>query len=34
MDEALRRVTGDQLAHLMFPRFDAGSGADACWASA
>ncbi len=27
MDEALRRVTGDQLAHLMFPRFDAGSGA-------
>ena len=22
MDEALRRVTGDQLAHLMFPRFD------------
>ena len=23
MDEALRRVTGDQLAHLMFPRFDA-----------
>jgi pyruvate, orthophosphate dikinase len=25
MDEALIRVTGDQLAHLMFPRFDAGS---------
>ncbi len=22
MDEALDRVTGDQLAHLMFPRFD------------
>jgi pyruvate,orthophosphate dikinase len=22
MDEALRRVTGDQLAQLMFPRFD------------
>src|SRR5260370_33268543 len=22
MDEALNRVTGDQLAHLMFPRFD------------
>ena len=22
MDEALRRVTGDQLAHLMFPRFE------------
>jgi pyruvate,orthophosphate dikinase len=22
MDEAVRRVTGDQLAHLMFPRFD------------
>src|SRR5262249_61983533 len=22
MDEALTRVTGDQLAHLMFPRFD------------
>ena len=27
MDEALRRVTGDQLAQLMFPAFDAGSGA-------
>ena len=27
MDEALRRVTGDQLAQLMFPKFDAGSGA-------
>jgi pyruvate,orthophosphate dikinase len=27
MDEALRRVTGDQLAQLMFPRFDARSGA-------
>ena len=27
MDEALRRVTGDQLAQLMFPQFDAGSGA-------
>jgi pyruvate,orthophosphate dikinase len=26
MDEALTRVTGDQLAHLMFPRFDAGEG--------
>jgi pyruvate, orthophosphate dikinase len=25
MDEALTRVTGDQLAHLMFPRFDVGS---------
>lgn len=25
MDEALRRVTGDQLANLMFPRFDAGA---------
>ncbi|HEX3490965.1 MAG TPA: pyruvate, phosphate dikinase [Streptosporangiaceae bacterium] len=25
LDEALRRVTGDQLAQLMFPRFDAGS---------
>ncbi len=24
MDEALRRVTGEQLANLMFPRFDAG----------
>jgi pyruvate,orthophosphate dikinase len=24
MDEALDRVTGDQLAHLMFPRFDTG----------
>ena len=24
MDEALNRVTGDQLAHLMFPRFDVG----------
>jgi pyruvate,orthophosphate dikinase len=27
MDEALRRVTGDQLAQLMFPRFDASSDA-------
>ncbi len=27
IDEALMRVTGDQLAHLMFPRFDAGAGA-------
>ena len=27
MDEALRRVTGEQLAQLMFPKFDAGSGA-------
>ncbi len=26
MDEALRRVTGDQLAHLMFPRFNVGAG--------
>ncbi|WP_394812997.1 pyruvate, phosphate dikinase [Streptomyces boetiae] len=26
--EALARVTGAQLAHLMFPRFDADSGAD------
>jgi pyruvate, orthophosphate dikinase len=26
LDEALSRVTGDQLAQLMFPRFDAGSG--------
>jgi pyruvate, orthophosphate dikinase len=25
LDEALSRVTGDQLAQLMFPRFDAGS---------
>jgi pyruvate, orthophosphate dikinase len=25
LDEALRRVTGDQLAQLMFPRFDASS---------
>ncbi|WP_457207233.1 pyruvate, phosphate dikinase [Nocardioides sp. P5_C9_2] len=25
MDEALRRVTGEQLANLMFPRFDAGA---------
>ncbi|MGH3408023.1 MAG: pyruvate, phosphate dikinase, partial [Streptosporangiaceae bacterium] len=25
LDEALRRVTGDQLSQLMFPRFDAGS---------
>ena len=24
MDEALQRVTGDQLAQLMFPRFDTG----------
>ena len=29
LDEALRRVTGDQLAHLMFPRFDAARGATA-----
>jgi pyruvate, orthophosphate dikinase len=27
MDEALTRVTGGQLAHLMFPRFDASSDA-------
>jgi pyruvate, orthophosphate dikinase len=27
MDEALTRVTGSQLAHLMFPRFDASSDA-------
>ncbi|HET9167851.1 MAG TPA: putative PEP-binding protein, partial [Actinospica sp.] len=27
MDEALRRVTGEQLAQLMFPRFGANSGA-------
>jgi pyruvate, orthophosphate dikinase len=27
MEEALTRVTGDQLAHLMFPRFDVGHGA-------
>jgi pyruvate,orthophosphate dikinase len=27
MDEALSRVTGDQLAHLMFPRFDVGHDA-------
>jgi len=27
MDEALTRVTGEQLARLMFPRFDVGSGA-------
>ncbi len=27
MDEALTRVTGSQLAHLMFPRFDAGADA-------
>jgi pyruvate, orthophosphate dikinase len=27
MDEALTRVTGDQLAQLMFPRFDVGHGA-------
>jgi pyruvate,orthophosphate dikinase len=27
LDEALQRVTGAQLAHLMFPRFDGGSGA-------
>ncbi|HWG61021.1 MAG TPA: pyruvate, phosphate dikinase [Streptosporangiaceae bacterium] len=27
MDEALLRVTGDQLAQLMFPRFDVGAGA-------
>jgi pyruvate, orthophosphate dikinase len=27
MDEALMRVTGDQLAQLMFPRFDVGHGA-------
>ncbi|MEW9534505.1 pyruvate, phosphate dikinase [Microbispora sp. NPDC049125] len=26
MDEALTRVTGDQLAHLMFPRFSATTG--------
>ncbi|GAB3173559.1 pyruvate, phosphate dikinase [Myceligenerans halotolerans] len=26
LDEALRRVTGDQLAQLMFPRFDRDSG--------
>ncbi len=33
MDEALRRVTGDQLANLMFPRFDAKADAR-CWPSA
>src|SRR5215475_5589307 len=27
LDEALTRVTGDQLAQLMFPRFDTGHGA-------
>ncbi|HUY46983.1 MAG TPA: pyruvate, phosphate dikinase [Streptosporangiaceae bacterium] len=27
MDEAVTRVTGDQLAQLMFPRFDVGHGA-------
>jgi pyruvate, orthophosphate dikinase len=27
LDEALTRVTGDQLAQLMFPRFDVGHGA-------
>jgi pyruvate,orthophosphate dikinase len=27
MDEAVTRVTGDQLAQLMFPRFDTGHGA-------
>ncbi|MGZ4615715.1 MAG: pyruvate, phosphate dikinase [Actinomycetes bacterium] len=26
MDEAVARITGDQLAQLMFPRFDTGSG--------
>ncbi|GLW08654.1 pyruvate, phosphate dikinase [Microtetraspora sp. NBRC 13810] len=26
LDEAVRRVSGDQLAQLMFPRFDGGSG--------
>ncbi|NBE92948.1 pyruvate, phosphate dikinase [Nonomuraea sp. KC401] len=26
LDEAVTRVTGDQLAQLMFPRFDAGAG--------
>ena len=29
MDEALTRVTGDQLAQLMFPRFDLGRRAEA-----
>jgi len=28
MDEAVTRVTGDQLAQLMFPRFDTGYGAE------
>src|SRR5487761_301082 len=28
MDEALTRVTGEQLARLMFPRFDTGSGVE------
>lgn len=28
MDEALRRVTGEQLANLMFPRFDAAAAKD------
>jgi pyruvate,orthophosphate dikinase len=28
MDEAVTRVTGDQLAQLMFPRFDTGHGAE------
>ncbi len=33
LDEALRRVTGDQLAQLMFPRFDDRRTAKAtpCW---
>src|SRR5829696_3375835 len=33
MDEALRRVTGAQLAHLLFPRFDL-SGASAALVAA
>jgi pyruvate,orthophosphate dikinase len=28
LDEAVRRVTGDQLAHLMFPAFDAAAGGE------
>ena len=27
LDEALKRVTGDELAQLMFPRFDTGGDA-------
>ena len=31
MDEAVRRVTGAQLAQLMFPRFDDRAPSAACW---